>query len=76
MMSNGVDAAALAESAARNLEQRLMASGHERPEGDWCPICFLLIELPMGEHSKTNVCCMKRVCDGCLLPVLQDAPSD
>ncbi|EJK59689.1 hypothetical protein THAOC_20053, partial [Thalassiosira oceanica] len=54
-------------SAERNLQQRLMESGHERPDGDACPICFDLIELPMGKHSKTNVCCMKRVCNGCLL---------
>ena len=54
-------------AAARNLQQRLMASGHERPEGDACEICFLLIELPMGQHSKLNACCMKRVCNGCSL---------
>ena len=67
-------------AAARNLEQRLMASGHERPEGEACPICYLYIELPMSKHSRVNVCCMKRVCNGCLLAamrrgllVLQDA---
>ena len=55
------------DPAERNLEQQrlLMASGHERPEGEVCPICCLLIELPMGRHSKLNACCMKRVCDGC-----------
>ncbi|EJK48736.1 hypothetical protein THAOC_32442 [Thalassiosira oceanica] len=56
-----------ADQAARSPHQRLMASGHERPEGDRCPICFDLIELPVGPHSKFNVCCMKRVCDGCIL---------
>ncbi|EJK54385.1 hypothetical protein THAOC_25992 [Thalassiosira oceanica] len=63
-------AAALAGSAAdaessaeRNL--RLMASGHERQEDDRCPICFDLTELPMSKHSKINVCCMKRICNGC-----------
>ena len=44
-----------------------MASGHERPEGDRCPICFDLIELPMDKHSRVNVCCMKSVCNGCRL---------
>ena len=44
-----------------------MASGHERPEEDRCPICFDLIELPMVEHARINVCCMKRVCKGCIL---------
>jgi len=55
-----------ADLAARNLERALMTSGHERPEGHTCPICFLLIELPVGEHSRRNVCCMKRVCNGCI----------
>ena len=56
-----------AESAARNLERRLMASGHERPDEDRCPICLDPIELPMTEHSEIYVCCMKRVCNGCTL---------
>ena len=58
-------------ATARALQRRLMASGHDRPEGDWCPICFLLIELPAGEHSTMNVCCMKRVCNGCGLAATQ-----
>ncbi|EJK66717.1 hypothetical protein THAOC_12333 [Thalassiosira oceanica] len=56
-----------ADLAARNLERALMASGHERPEGDACPICFDLIEIPMHDHAKRNICCMKRVCNGCIL---------
>ena len=48
-----------------------MASGHERPEGDACPICFLLIEVPVGPHSKRNTCCMKRVCIGCVFAAQQ-----
>ncbi|EJK76874.1 hypothetical protein THAOC_01339 [Thalassiosira oceanica] len=58
-------------SAARNLQEQLMESGHERPEGDTCPICFDLIELPMGQHASINVCCMKRVCNGCVLAARQ-----
>jgi len=54
-------------SAARDLQQLLMESGHERPEGHTCPICFDLIEFPMKKHSKINVCCMKLVCNGCRL---------
>ena len=54
-------------AAARNLERALMMSGHERPERDMCPICFLLIGLPTGPRSTMNVCCMKRVCKGCYL---------
>ncbi|EJK44474.1 hypothetical protein THAOC_36983 [Thalassiosira oceanica] len=60
-----------ADLATRSLHQRLMASGHERPEGDRCPICFDLIELPVATYSSINVCCMKRVCDGCLLAARQ-----
>ena len=59
------------DQAARNLQERLMASGHERPEVDRCPICFDLIELPMNEHGWMNVCCMKRVCKGCELAARQ-----
>ena len=65
-MSNEA-AAALADSAARDLERALMRSGHERPERDTCPICFDLIELPVAEHSKMNACCMKLVCKGCIV---------
>ena len=53
--------------AARNLQQRLMTSGHERWEGDACTICYLYVGFPVGRHSKMNVCCMKRLCDGCIL---------
>ena len=47
-------AADSAESAARNLAERLMASGHERPEGDRCPICFDLIELVGDAEIKDS----------------------
>ena len=69
------DAAAIAQAgsaestdllAARSFHERLMASGHERPEGDVCTICFLLTEFSVDEHAKTNACCMKRVCNGCI----------
>ena len=60
-----------ADQAARNLQERLMASGQERPEEDRCPICFDLIELPMWEHAKMNVCCLKMVCKGCVLAAHQ-----
>ena len=59
------------DAAPQNLELSLMASGHERPEGDACKICFLLIEVPVVEHSKIYVCCMKRVCNGCILAARQ-----
>ena len=46
-------------------DERLYRLGHERPEGDFCPICTLPIPLPMEKHSAINVCCMKKVCNGC-----------
>ncbi|EJK45194.1 hypothetical protein THAOC_36199, partial [Thalassiosira oceanica] len=78
VMSNEAAAVAKAGGAAesaglasRNVQQRsteeLMSSGHERPEGDRCPICFDLIELPKHKNSKFKACCMKRVCNGCIL---------
>ncbi|EJK57479.1 hypothetical protein THAOC_22469 [Thalassiosira oceanica] len=48
-------------------DEELYGQGHERPEGDFCPICTLPIPLPMGDHSGINACCMKRVCHGCIL---------
>ena len=55
--------------AARNhdINERLMASGLERWEGDACKICYLYIGLPTGQYSMINACCMKRVCNGCIL---------
>ena len=75
-MSNDVTSDALADSAERYLTQRLMTSGLERHEGDACSICFLLIELPMNDHSKMNTCCMKRVCNGCILAARQGGMLD
>ncbi|EJK69874.1 hypothetical protein THAOC_08828, partial [Thalassiosira oceanica] len=46
-------------------DEQLYSQGHERPEGDFCPICTLPIQLPMGDHSGFNICCMQRICDGC-----------
>ena len=64
------------DAAEANLQQRLMAEGHERVEGDFCPICLLPIEHPVGQHSKMKVCCMKRVCNGCVLAARQRGIND
>ncbi|EJK46527.1 hypothetical protein THAOC_34803 [Thalassiosira oceanica] len=56
---------------AARCSERLINEGHERWEGDRCPICFLFIGLPGEEHSKVNVCCMKTVCNGCILAAEQ-----
>ena len=48
-------------------DEQLYSQGHDRPEGDFCPICTLPIPIPMNEHATVNVCCMKCICDGCVL---------
>ncbi|EJK60522.1 hypothetical protein THAOC_19104 [Thalassiosira oceanica] len=48
-------------------EEELMSSGHELPEGYSCPLCCLPIALPVEKHSKLEPCCLKTVCDGCVL---------
>ena len=44
----------------------LMTKGRTRSEGDECPICNLLLPLDAGQ-SSFKACCMKLVCDGCIL---------
>ncbi|EJK76640.1 hypothetical protein THAOC_01587 [Thalassiosira oceanica] len=56
---------------ASRYSQRLLNEGHERWEGDRCPICFLFVGLPVGEHARVNGCCMKTVCKGCALAAKQ-----
>ncbi|EJK46282.1 hypothetical protein THAOC_35055 [Thalassiosira oceanica] len=56
---------------AARYSERLLNEGQERWEGDRCPICFLFIGLPVGKHSRMNVCCMKSVCEGCTLAAQQ-----
>ena len=68
--AGAVDEDSTAE-AARHLERQLLNEGHERPEGDACPVCYLYIGLPMREHATRNLCCMKRVCNGCILAAHQ-----
>ena len=51
--------------------KRLLTRGCERTEGDVCKICFLPIGFPVGQNSKFNVCCMKRMCDGCVFAARQ-----
>ena len=57
--------------AAELKDERLYGLGHERPEGDFCPICTMAIPLPMNEHSGDRVCCMKRVCNGCQMAAIK-----
>ncbi|EJK46011.1 hypothetical protein THAOC_35344 [Thalassiosira oceanica] len=53
------------QRAAELKDEKLYSQGHERPEGDFCPICTLPIAFPMAEHSVIEWCCMKRICEGC-----------
>ncbi|EJK55004.1 hypothetical protein THAOC_25315, partial [Thalassiosira oceanica] len=57
----------LSAAEVARYSQRLLNEGHERWEGERCPICFLFIGLPVEKHAKMNVCCMKMVCKGCTL---------
>ena len=52
-------------------DEQLYSQGLKRPEGDFCPICTLPIPLRMEEHSYSNGCCMKRICQGCLFAAQQ-----
>ncbi|EJK59812.1 hypothetical protein THAOC_19922 [Thalassiosira oceanica] len=53
------------QRAAELKDEQLYSQGHERLEGDFCPICTLAIPLPVNTNSVFNTCCMKRICDGC-----------
>ncbi|EJK56744.1 hypothetical protein THAOC_23309 [Thalassiosira oceanica] len=53
------------QRAAELKDEELYGQGHERLEGDFCPICTLPILIPMNKHSGFNTCCMKRICHGC-----------
>ena len=53
--------------AAELKDERLYSQGHVRQEGDFCPICTLPVPLPTDKHACFNFCCMKRVCNGCVL---------
>ncbi|EJK65128.1 hypothetical protein THAOC_14055 [Thalassiosira oceanica] len=55
------------QRAAELKDEELYGQGHERLEGDFCPICTLPIPLPMDKHSGFNTCCMKTICHGCAL---------
>ena len=53
------------QRAAELKDEQLYSQGHERHEGDFCPLCTLPIPLHINEHSVFKVCCMKRICNGC-----------
>ena len=53
------------QRAAQLKDEQLYSQGLERPEGDSCPICTLPIPFPTQDHSVFEVCCMKKICNGC-----------
>ena len=57
------------QRAAELKYEQLYSQGHERPEGDFCPICTLPVPIPTGQHSVFVICCMKTICDGCIMAV-------
>ncbi|EJK63309.1 hypothetical protein THAOC_16037 [Thalassiosira oceanica] len=59
--------------AAELKDEKLYSQGHERAELDFCPLCLLAIPFPVPEadHAKFYVCCMKRVCNGCVFAALK-----
>ncbi|EJK43863.1 hypothetical protein THAOC_37650 [Thalassiosira oceanica] len=54
------------ECVAAGNQLVLMKKGRTRPEEDDCPICSLPLPLDK-EQSKFMTCCMKLVCDGCIV---------
>ena len=54
------------ECVAAGNQLVLMKKGRTRPEEDECPICNLLLPLDVGQWT-IQVCCMKKVCNGCIL---------
>ena len=53
------------QRAAELQDEQLYSQGHERPKGDFCPICTLPIPFPIEKHSVFNGCCTKKICNGC-----------
>ncbi|EJK68125.1 hypothetical protein THAOC_10728 [Thalassiosira oceanica] len=54
------------ECVAAGNQLVLMKKGRTRSEGDDCPICQLPLPLDPGQWMF-KACCMKKVCDGCIL---------
>ncbi|EJK62366.1 hypothetical protein THAOC_17026 [Thalassiosira oceanica] len=63
------------ECVAAGNQLVLMKKGHTRSEADDCPICQL--PLPLDVHqSMSKMCCMKRVCNGCILAAVKRGMRD
>ena len=70
------------ECVAGDNQLVLMKKGRARTEEDDCPICSLPLPLDVEQAEKMQssfrVCCMKRVCNGCILAArkrgMEDCP--
>ena len=63
------------ECVAAGNQLVLMKKGRTRAEEEECPICNLLLPLDAGQ-SMIKVCCMKVVCNGCLLAAQKRGMND
>jgi len=59
------------QRAAELEDKRLYSQGHERSEGDFCPLCTLAIPPPLQEYATMRSCCVKTLCDGCCLSAVK-----
>ena len=59
------------ERAAELKDEKLYSQGHERPEGEFCPLCLLAIPMPIDGNSVFYNCCMKTVCRGCIFAAVK-----
>ena len=64
------------QRAAELEDEELYNQGHERPEGDFCPICTLSIPLPVSCHLGFMACCMKTICHGCAMAAAKRGMND
>mmetsp|Transcript_38393 Transcript_38393/g.86442 ORF Transcript_38393/g.86442 Transcript_38393/m.86442 type:complete len:188 (-) Transcript_38393:480-1043(-) len=48
----------------------LLKKGRTRPEEDECPLCSLPLPLD-SDQSSSNPCCLKLICNGCLLAAMK-----
>ena len=63
------------ECVATGNELVLMKKGRTRSEEDDCPICSLPLPLD-HQQSMFKVCCMKRLCNGCILAAMKRGMRD
>ena len=63
------------ECVAAGNQLVLMTKGRTRSEEDDCPICQLTLPVD-GKQSMLKMCCMKEVCNGCVLAAVKRGMSD